>query len=153
MTIRVRRSYAIILGQMPFERKFYSNVKVLIAANWGVALFIALLPSLAGIRNGTPWIFLGAGIAILGTIILLAARKVWPVHAGPGGLKTYDALGIYSEVPWAEILSANSAFGYYWITTSKGKHLCVPTYLEAKEDFKAYVHRHAPVDNPLRVAL
>lgn len=152
-TLPKKTRYAIIERSMQIERKFYSNVKLFLAINGAFGLCIGIIPLLLGATPAWIWIAIGASLVVLGTIMFLGARKVWPVHAGPNGLKTYDGLGIYSDLPWTHILSATSACGYYWIRTTTGKTLCVPTYLEEMAEFKAYVHRHAPIDNPLREAM
>lgn len=136
---------------LPIEVKFYSNVKPLIATNIAFGFLFAIVPTL--ILKGWIWMVVGCGIMILGTLVLLGARKIWPVHAGPHGLRTYDGIGIYSDLPWDEVAAVTAAAGYYWIRTQSGRTLCVPTYLEQMTEFKAYVHRHAPEDNPLRLAM
>lgn len=138
---------------LPTEVKFYSNVKPMIAINIALGFFFAVIPAFT--FNGRVWIWVafGSAVMILGTIVLLGARKIWPVHAGPEGVRTYDGLGIYSDLRWEDIAGVNKALGYYWINTSSGKTLTVPTYLEEMQEFRAYVRRYAPDDNPLRLAM
>lgn len=137
---------------MQFEKKFYSNVKWLLVINVIVSIVVMLIGLLLDMRPIFAILF-GSATLVLGSVTFVLARKFWPVYAGPDGLRTYDGMGINSDLPWNEILSANPALGYYWIRSASGKTLCVPTYLEDMEGFKNYVRHHAPVDNPLRESL
>lgn len=114
-----------------------------------VILAVALIPPIhpQRFREAGLTALVIAGISIL---ILVLARKFWPVYVGPDGVRSYTAFGTFLDVPWEEMKQVTKSMGYYWITTSKGQMISVPTWLEKQMEFNQYVMTHAPATCPLR---
>ncbi len=132
------------------ERRFYSNVTTLLFVVIGFSLVAVTFGVIARSADAIAG---GIGLAAFLSLVTLGARWLWPVYAGSDGLRTYDGIGVFRDLPWADIKDVSRTLGYYWIKTHSGKTLTVPTYLEDQAGFHRYVLVNAPADNPLRKAI
>lgn len=135
------------------ERKFRFNVWAL-----GIVFTTLLVGTTLLLNPPDRWLWVVRRDALhlisLAALIWLFCGVLWalfPVFAGPDGLRATDGLGRFHDVPWDDITRVTSVSDFYWIRHGKwGKALCFPKFLEDKKGFREYVVQHAPEGNPLR---
>lgn len=99
----------------------------------------------------------GAAYALLAFLLWLAIRA-FPVHVHRGGLRSYNAAGLYTSVSWSEMSSVKNVdylgLRYCEITSSEsGKKILVPHALEDPAGFAARVARLVSFNHVLVRAL
>lgn len=135
------------------ERKFRFSVISLGAVSTAVVVILSEVFSPRSVRLFSLPEYAVGYVSILAGMwfFFFVLRHLYPTYAGPDGLRSYDGIGRYIDVPWNDIQKVSAIVGYLWIRHGKlGRALCVPKFLEDWNGFRGYVLDHAPEGNPLR---
>lgn len=141
---------------------FRSSVLPMVALTLKVAaaggLFVALINTLFGLPALEPAWTLAKGIGVVVALLCSGAWIYSRVQIFEQGLRGYDFIGVYHEVPWSSIRSTRGASvaGLRYIVVSSAVptvELWVPVFLANKSDFCAALRRHAGPSHPLTQAV
>ena len=112
-----------------------------------------------GILLGAAVIPLAAGAAYaLMALLLGLAIRVFPVHVHRGGLRSYNATGVYTSMSWSEMSAVKevdyAGLRYYEISSSwTGKKILIPYFLADPATFNARIARLVSSSHVLARAL
>ena len=137
------------------ERKFSFSLPVLAAFFFaGVSLTLYVMERglrLPGLVS-PPAVLLT--LAIVSILFSAALRALFPVYAGPQGLRATDGVGRYQEVLWDDMRTVSNWPGFIHVAHGRlFAALMLPLFLEDSAGFREYVLTHAPEGNPLRAYL
>ena len=130
----------------------------------GLKAFILLISAVIGVSNGgrilarsedmagdVP-LAVGVGVAAFAAAYCLMAFFLWlairafPVHVHRGGLRSYNAVGIYRSMSWSEMSAVKEVdyvgLRYYEITSSwTGRKILIPRFMADPPGFHARIAR------------
>ena len=99
----------------------------------------------------------GLAYALMAGVLWLAIRA-YRVHVHRGGLRSYNAAGVYTSMSWSEMSSVKDVdylgLRYHEISSSwSGRKILVPLYLADRAGFNARVARLVSSNHVLARAL
>jgi len=133
-------------------------VSVVIGVSSGSGVIARSDDMLASVPLGMAVIAIAAGAAyaLLMGLLWLAIRA-FPVHVHRGGIRSYNAAGIYTNMPWSEMSAVRTVdyigLRYYEIASLYGGKILLPLFLEEKAGFAARVERLTSFNHVLVRAL
>jgi hypothetical protein len=90
-------------------------------------------------------------------LFVLLLQRYYVVDLFSDGIRSFDGIGIYHNIPWERMRSAyrlplGPGLVYIGVRTGEGFAILVPAFLIEREDFRRNLLRLAPEGNPLRAA-
>ena len=135
------------------ERTYRSNfVVVSLAVTVVLLVMLPFMPGGLGYLVRLPGYLPGVLEIIAGVwVFFYFVCRLCTMAVGPLGVRGYNGIGMYYDVPWSAMQSVSAIWPYILVRHGKwGSAVCIPLFLTDQKGFRDYVLQHAPEGNPLR---